>query len=152
MTENVVMSLSMLPMLFVVDECARKSDYWSAFVVFAATGASMMYHFVENQKHQMPGIASVMSAEWSWLGSKKTNAVLINVDRACALALVLRFASISISLPAPLYIWLLSFALLFVMFLSEVPLRHNKYGYMFLHCIWHVGGAFLLYHIVSLLH
>ena len=42
----------------------------------------------------------------------------------------------------------IGFFLLFILFISEIPLRQEKRVYIILHTFWHVGAAGLLYVLI----
>jgi len=67
----------------------RSSGYArSSLLVMFSMVASTAYHLIEHQKHELPGIGSVISG-LGWFNSMSAHELFINLDRAGAVALVL---------------------------------------------------------------
>lgn len=138
MIENIFMMATMIPMGYPLELAVNQRDYISAILILSASIASMAYHLVENQKHNMRGIIKGEN-------SVKLNKVLLNVDRLCAILLIMNYFNMFIR--SDIKVWIVGIYLLTCMITSETFFKYDRNLYIILHSIWHVGGAMLIYYL-----
>ena len=132
--ENIWMSLTNLYALRAIYSFYLQDKLAPTLVLTGAMLSSMMYHLIENQKHQMPGIGIANAPYW--------NSAYINLDRYFAFLSALTLFSWPHFKVYQFYC-VASFA---SMTISETLFRQEKYFYLIFHTIWHLS----IFHIAWL--
>lgn len=135
--ENLIVASSNLVAILPIISAYRKSDYITLICLFLAMSASVLYHLMETEKHQFPGIFSLIKDQKSRARSlgRKWHLFLINLDRLAAITVIIRVVYKYMIFDR--FFILYSVVGLLCLLVSEI--RKDSYWiYLLSHCLWHI--------------
>ncbi len=139
--ENLAVASSNLVAITPIVAAWYRQEYLVSMALLFAMSMSIMYHLIETEKHQLPGMFGPQ------VGQRYHN-LAINLDRFAALT------AISVTLyrfHTLVTLNLIRIGLISLMFLSISELNKRSYWiYLVSHCIWHISAFGLALNLVSL--
>jgi len=147
---NFINGISNFPVIFVIRSCTARGDYLTAWIVCNAGFASMISHFAENHKHNLPGMFNI---------TQKASYLLNRIDVFWAITTAIRFLyiwharygfTLIYARQNPLFSILLINSLLLNVISERMPkIANNPLTFTITHSIWHVSIFTLLKHFID---
>jgi hypothetical protein len=145
---NFINGISNFPVIPLIASCMEHGDYLTAWIVTNAGLASMISHFAENHKHNLPGILNL---------TPRHSYVLNRIDVFWAIVTATRFLYILYSnhgltlvQERPVFSTLLVVSLLLNIISERIPfVANNPVLFTIVHSAWHVSIFTLLRYFVN---
>lgn len=141
--DNLCVTATNLYALRAINTCIKNNSYLNALLLTGAMTSSIIYHALENAKHNMTGIPRF----------KKYESLALNFDRLFAILVVTRFIMLYhkkinqqiLTLATCSLICMLVSECQHVINLNSYPIKYTKLLYMITHCLWHIGAFHVAY-------
>ena len=153
--DNFIVAFTNLAALQPIAVCISRCEWIDATLLFCTMFASIVYHLLENAKHNMTGIPRGCVSDASKL--KQYELIALNADRVFAALVIARFMSTRYK-KIDQRIFTLGMCSLGYMALSECQnvidvaqyrVLGEKSYYMITHCMWHISAFYTAYLLVS---
>lgn len=127
--ENLIVASSNLVAILPLISAAKRSDYLVFGGLFSAMFFSSLYHAMETEKHQFPGLFG------KGFG-KKFHKIFINCDRISA---ILAIITVLFNYHQNIDKFAIQQSVIGITYLMISELKPNSYWvYILTHCLWHI--------------
>ena len=141
--DNLVVTLTNLYAVRAIMTCINSNSYLNALLLSGAMTSSIIYHALENAKHNMTGIPQF----------KRYELIALNFDRLFAVLVVTRFIMLYhkkinqqiLTLAICSLVCMLLSECQHVINLNSYSVRYTKLFYIITHCLWHIGAFHVAY-------